>query len=347
MKYDVEISVIVPVYNVSMYLDKCLESIRNQTFKDFEVICINDGSTDNSLEILNKYVENDKRFIVVSQENQGQGIARNNALKMARGKYIVFVDPDDWLELNMLEELLKAFEQTKAEIIQFNTTEYYDSLNTFKERNLTEIYKEKFNYDLKPNQYFNFENLNGKNNRFSSTILMAVWKRAYLKDFLERIHAVCAPTKYGEDQLFSYIVLLNAERIYYIDKYLYFYRIREGSSVRSVSDKFFCIFEDIQLFKKYLTEHNLYNKFEDEFREYQFAFMKQIYCKIPENSRKRYNDECRKYLTAKEYREYKRWVNWSRYSFFEYIFSIKNGTGEPKHKVVTVAGIKFKFFARV
>ncbi len=347
MKYDVEISVIVPVYNVSKYLEKCLESIRNQTFKDFEVICINDGSTDNSLEILNKYAEDDKRFVVVSQENQGQGAARNNALKMARGKYIVFVDPDDWIELNMLEELIKAFEQTKAEVVEFNRHIYYDSSNTFKAVIAAEIYKEKFNYDLNLHKYYSLEDVNVNKSCFSPPVPIAVWKRAYSREFLERIQAVCAPTKYAEDQLFSYIVLLNAERIYYIDKYLYTYRNREKSASRTISDGYFCIFENIQLFKKYLTEHNLYNKFEDEFREYQFAFIKQMYCKIPENSRKRYNDECRKYLTPQEYKKYKKLLRWDGYSFGECIFSVKNKIeNEVKHKVITVFGIKFKFFTR-
>ena len=95
-------SIIIPVYNVEKYLVECLESIVNQSFKDFEVICVNDGSTDNSLEILQKYAENDERFKVLNQENQGQGIARNNALNIANGEYILFVDPDDFIELNML-----------------------------------------------------------------------------------------------------------------------------------------------------------------------------------------------------------------------------------------------------
>ena len=97
-----KVSIIIPVYNVEKYLKKCLNCIVNQTLTDFEVICINDGSTDNSLEILNEYAKNDKRFIVISQENQGQGVARNRCLELVKGEYIQFIDPDDWVETNML-----------------------------------------------------------------------------------------------------------------------------------------------------------------------------------------------------------------------------------------------------
>ena len=92
------VSVIIPVYNVEQYLSKCLDSVINQTFKNIEIICINDGSTDNSLKILNEYAMADKRIIVINQENSGVYAARNKGLQIANGKYISFVDSDDWIE---------------------------------------------------------------------------------------------------------------------------------------------------------------------------------------------------------------------------------------------------------
>ena len=86
-----KVSVIIPVYNVEKYLRECLDSVINQTLSDIEIICINDGSTDNSLEILKEYAENDSRIKIITQENQGQGVARNNAIEAAQGEYLVFV----------------------------------------------------------------------------------------------------------------------------------------------------------------------------------------------------------------------------------------------------------------
>ena len=101
------ISIIVPVYNVEKYLDNCLKSILNQSFKDFEVILVNDGSKDKSGEICNIYSQKDSRIKVFNMENSGAGKARNKGLDLAQGKYIFFVDADDWLENNALEEHFK------------------------------------------------------------------------------------------------------------------------------------------------------------------------------------------------------------------------------------------------
>lgn len=103
----VKVSVIIPVYNSEKYLNKCLDSLVNQTLRDIEIIIVNDGSTDNSEKIIKSYL-NDSRINYFAQENQGQAAARNRALKLAKGEYIAFVDSDDYVDLNMLEELYNA-----------------------------------------------------------------------------------------------------------------------------------------------------------------------------------------------------------------------------------------------
>ena len=100
-----KISVIVPVYNVEQYLPQCLDSIINQTYKNLEIICVDDGSPDNSGKILDEYAKKDKRIKVIHQENQGVSVARNTGLDNATGKYIGFVDPDDWIEADYYETL--------------------------------------------------------------------------------------------------------------------------------------------------------------------------------------------------------------------------------------------------
>lgn len=117
----------MPVYNTEKYLERCLNSILNQTYTKWELIAVNDGSTDNSLEILNSYAQKDNRIIVFEQENQGQSVARNKALDIVKGEYICFVDSDDWVELDFLEELYKAITSTNSEIAMCSF--YYSSDN--------------------------------------------------------------------------------------------------------------------------------------------------------------------------------------------------------------------------
>ena len=100
---DVKVSIIIPVYNPGELLNRCLDSASNQTLKDIEIICIDDGSSDGSLDILNRYAKNDSRFKVLSQPNLGAGIARNKGLEYANGEYIVFLDSDDYIEFDMCE----------------------------------------------------------------------------------------------------------------------------------------------------------------------------------------------------------------------------------------------------
>ena len=112
----IKISVIIPVYNVEKYLRECLDSLINQSFKDFEVICIDDGSTDKSYKILEEYSQKDSRIKVLKQEHNGAGAARNLGIEIAKGKYIQFLDSDDYFEPNMLEELYNTAEKFGADM---------------------------------------------------------------------------------------------------------------------------------------------------------------------------------------------------------------------------------------
>ena len=119
------ISVIIPVYNTADYLPRCLDSILNNTYRNLEVICINDGSRDNSLEILNAYSEKDSHVRVINQENGGISAARNNAMDLASGEYIAFVDSDDWVHSHYFEVLLNGLLLHRADIAVCRETEVY------------------------------------------------------------------------------------------------------------------------------------------------------------------------------------------------------------------------------
>ena len=122
------ISVIVPVYNVEEYLEECLDSIKNQTFKDFEVILVNDGSIDNSQEICELYCDQDSRFCLINQENKGQSIARNIGVAESKGKFIVFIDSDDIVRVDLLDQLMN-YMSDEIDIVECDKTEDIQYLN--------------------------------------------------------------------------------------------------------------------------------------------------------------------------------------------------------------------------
>lgn len=114
------VSILVPVYNVEHYLPQCLDSLLSQTLKDIEIVCVNDGSTDNSLQVLNEYAARDERIIVLDQPNAGVSVARNNALKHVKGEYYMFLDSDDWLEKDTCEVAYNAAKQKDADCVMFS-----------------------------------------------------------------------------------------------------------------------------------------------------------------------------------------------------------------------------------
>lgn len=142
-----KVSVIVPVYNTEKYLKDCLNSLVNQTLKDIEIIIINDGSTDKSLELLNDYASKYKNIIIINKKNEGQAIARNLGIKSANGEYIAFVDSDDYIELNMFEELYKDSEK-KYDIVMCN---FYKTFENYEEKGMIETFAD--NDNVLPQEY--------------------------------------------------------------------------------------------------------------------------------------------------------------------------------------------------
>ena len=129
-----KISVILPVYNVEKYLGECLDSIINQTLKDIEVICVNDGSTDNSLSILKEYASKDTRIKIIDKENEGQGYARKVGLENAIGKYILFCDSDDYYaDLTAFEELYNYIEKVNVDVVLFESIRYSKTRGFYKD----------------------------------------------------------------------------------------------------------------------------------------------------------------------------------------------------------------------
>ena len=117
---DIKISVVIPVYNAAPYLQRCLDSIYSQSYKNLEIICINDGSTDKSLEILSTYAKKEKRLVVISQENKGASAARNAGIERATGDFISFIDADDYILPGLYEKFMEYGGQSRPDIFMFN-----------------------------------------------------------------------------------------------------------------------------------------------------------------------------------------------------------------------------------
>ncbi|MFC2324009.1 MAG: glycosyltransferase family 2 protein [Bacteroides sp.] len=206
------LSVIVPAYNVDPYLDKCLQSICDQTFTDFEVILVNDGSTDNTLAICQTWAQRDKRIRLIDQENQGLAEVRNIGLRESRADMIMFVDSDDWLELDAIEHLLKLKEKQKAQI----------SIGSYViEKEGVQIHNKQVGDRLLTGQQAYLLNL------YDRALQSYCWAKIFDKSLFEGIKY---PTgQYMEDYCVTYLVLLRAQHVACSSKIIYHYLSRETS----------------------------------------------------------------------------------------------------------------------
>lgn len=216
------ISIIVPVYNTADYLDQCLKSIRNQTMKNIEIIMIDDGSTDGSGVICNKYVAVDARFIVVHKTvNEGLSAARNDGLKMARAQYVMWVDSDDWIDSEFCEATYRVAEENNADIVAFQFLHYDESDKPLSKKPFPKegiIPKEEA-----LTKYWSFAS-------------MVVWNKLYRHELFDGIQY---PVGYlCEDVAVTYRVIYKAESIYLLDRVLYHHRLyRPGSIINNKSTK--------------------------------------------------------------------------------------------------------------
>ncbi|MCR5207643.1 MAG: glycosyltransferase [Eubacterium sp.] len=235
------VSVIIPVYNVEKYLKQCLDSIAAQTFKDYELICVDDGSTDSSPEILKGYAARDSRIKVILQDNQSCGTARNNGLKVAKGKYVIWLDSDDFFEPTMLEETYNRAVETDADIVLFAFRNFDNVSGSY--YNKRGLFKEAFG-DL---TVFSMKEI-------PDTILQVtlpnVWTKLYKRKFILKNGLRYQTLPNCEDVYFTFLALCCAGRISYVDKALLSYRINRQDN--NESKKFMyplcCIEADTELF---------------------------------------------------------------------------------------------------
>ena len=302
-----DVSIIVPVYNTVGYIDECIQSLQNQTFKNIEIICIDDRSTDGSYEKLCKYQENDYRIkIYRNTTSKKQGYSRNYGIQKARGKYIFFCDSDDFIKPETIENLYKKIEQNDAEICQcllclyHNSTKQIELLPNQNFDSIKDKKKEVYSYKDDPNIIFN---------RVEPVL------KLYKRDFLVNNSIKFLEGCYFEDTIVHIKCMSLAKKICFDDNIYYFYRReRENQTTGSSKDttKFLDIFNYINLAENFFKDNNLWK----ELKQYYYKFCLERFCsyynRSNEATQKLFSEKVKDWFKNKnkrkilsEYQEYK------------------------------------------
>ena len=225
-----KVSIIIPVYNAEKYIEKCLNSVLNQTLENIEIICINDGSKDNSLKILENYAKNDGRIKILNQKNQDRGVARNNGLKIAKGEYIGFIDNDDWVSKDYYEVLYENAKKSNADISATSEVIFPDE-------------NKKKNVGFKGNN--TLKSIESKSTLVLSSGVM--WNKIYKRKLIIK-NKICFSIRrsVGEDNIFNILSIILSNKIVTTNKVTYFWKQRKSSRNAAENTE-----KDLQLLHNY------------------------------------------------------------------------------------------------
>lgn len=278
----IKISILVPICNVEKFLGKCLESLVNQTLQDIEIICINDGSKDNSIKIIKEFAEKDKRIVIIDKPNSGYGDSMNKGLDIANGNYVGIVESDDFVELNMFEELYKLAQVYDADVIKSNFNLYWEN----------------------PEKIIYFNNVNAtevvdnivKSRDILFWSLPAVWSAIYKRSWLleKNIRFLPTPGASYQDTSFNFKVACAANKIVLTPTaYLYYRQDNSNSSVKSASmEKVFCLHKEWDEAQRFIIERNI-DKYMNYLQTLKFNGFLWNYSRIDSVNRKAYFKELR------------------------------------------------------
>ncbi len=244
---DTAISVLVPIYNVEKYLEECLDSLLAQTFTDFEVLLINDGSTDGSRDIIERYMDKDARFKVIDKENSGYGSSMNQGIDAARGAYVAILESDDFFEPDALQKLYFAITEARADVAKANFWFYW---STPEERN-------------EPSDIV-FKEMDGRvccpSKDEDKTIFYqkpSIWSGMYRRAFLneQNIRFLETPGASYQDASFNFKLFALAERAVYLHDYILHYRQDNEASSINNPGKVYCVCDEYAEMNRFLLEH--------------------------------------------------------------------------------------------
>ena len=341
-----KISIIVPVYNVQGYLGKCLKSLLAQTLKDIEIICINDGSTDDSLTILNFFAFKDKRIKVIDQENSGPGIARNNGMQAANGEYIGFVDPDDWVKEDMYEKMYNQAKNLDSDIVICDYVKYQEWTGKLWKPDFF-LYAINYTQDnpisMAPNQQVIYEKL-------LSTLLISPcysWNRLYKASFLKNNNIHFSDKKCYEDCIFILKSHILTHRISYIAYNGYYYLLRKTSILRSFNKRYYDLFDAIECMTKFLQKQNLLQQLDLNLHYFKVMNCVWTYNNLPESERKEFVSYVKQRFSAKEYHAFSKYLKIRiKDKFKNFLGKYISISKQPRHYVIKIFKLKIKIKRR-
>ncbi|MBR5800135.1 MAG: glycosyltransferase [Lachnospiraceae bacterium] len=319
-KIDVKVSVIIPVYNVEKYLKQCLDSVITQTYTNLEIICVDDGSTDHSLDILRFYEKKDSRIKVLTQKNQGPSVARNRALDVATGKYISFVDSDDYLQWNAYEILTLVAEQNDLDLIMFGANVFpYEQGEPWIKEKLSTSYK--VYEQTKPSDVIFHEKAS----------VPFLWLHFVKRNLFERPWKIRfdETMNLAEDQLLQFQYVPRAKKVMVIDDKLYNYRVVRQASIMQLysARKIQKVEMHMTLIQKVIEAWKAEGYYEtevDNLATWMTNFIFYSIVNLPMEFKKKYslqflkimeeNSVCEYLIADYELRNYetmKEWANWS------------------------------------
>ncbi|MBT2689225.1 glycosyltransferase family 2 protein [Bacillus sp. ISL-47] len=245
------VSIIVPIYNSEVYLDKTITSILSQTYKNLEILLINDGSIDNSLDIITRYKNKDSRIKVFSHQNSGQSFTRNKGIENCTGDFLVFLDSDDWIEEHFIEKMYTKISEGKSDIVVCDYYISYPNETKKMSYNLSGYFKGDESFRLMLN----------------SEISHTCWGKMYKTSLIKKSKVFFPVGKTNEDLFTVSIWFLLAKKVTFLNEALITSRDREGSITNSFSQKFIDLLFILKLLKDYLIEKKLYQKFENDYKK--------------------------------------------------------------------------------
>lgn len=280
-----KVTIVIPVYNSAKYLRQCLDSIISQSIKDIEIICVNDGSKDKSLKILQEYASKDSRITIINKVNEGQGVARNIAIAEAEGEYLLFVDSDDWLEENALELAYNKIRKDQVDILFFDCYRFSEKLQK----------KYLFRFT---NTFQNFKEKPFIKEEASKILFMtnALTFKMYKTDFIQENNIQFSNHKFMEDMTFFVKAILLAKYISCLEKPLYNYRIYKKSSTFNYKE---CLKSIEEVYNQCFSIVRKYNNNEqiwDSFLESRKKGLLAFYMNIPFFKKRKYYEIMQKII---------------------------------------------------
>ncbi len=257
-----KISVIIPVYNVEKYLEECLKSITNQTFKDIEIICVDDGSTDHSLDILNKFALYDSRFKIIHQKNKGAGAARNRGMEIAGGEFLYFIDSDDFADLKILEKMYYEITMAGSDICVCKN--FYKNTNINHKNPLSKndrfslLFKFFKDIHHKNNKYRIFNRYNSADNLFQICNIPP-YTKLYRHSFIKQNRIKFQEIKTCNDVFFNFFSIACANSITIINEKLVVHRIGHESISKNRAKSIECVILAFSELKKHLINAGIFN----------------------------------------------------------------------------------------